>query len=254
LAAPLSRVDSVEEGALGAEVLVRNLSHAYGRPAPPGSRPGAGRDPEQQTILPVLRGVDLQVEAGGYLAVTGVSGAGKSTLLSLLGGLERVQSGSLVVAGRDLSALNTRELARFRREVVGFVFQDFGLLGMLTALENVEMALVLAGADRAERRRRAADLLGEVGLAGRLSHRPGSLSGGELQRVAIARALANRPRLVLADEPTGNLDEDSAVRVLELLERLRAQRGCTLVVVTHNPELAERADRRLRLSRGTLQP
>jgi ABC-type lipoprotein export system ATPase subunit len=252
LAAPSSRVDSVEEGAPGAEVRVRALFHAYGRPAQPAPPAAAWLEPGEQGVLPVLRGVDLDVQPGGYLAVTGVSGAGKSTLLSLLGGLERVQRGSLVVAGRDLSRLGPAELARFRREVVGFVFQDFGLLGMLTALENVEMALVLSGVERAARRRRAAALLDEVGLSGRLSHRPGSLSGGELQRVAIARALANRPRLVLADEPTGNLDEDSALRVLELLERLRAERGCTLVVVTHNPELAERADRRVRLSRGRL--
>jgi putative ABC transport system ATP-binding protein len=250
LAAPLGRFHGFEEGALGAEVRVRDLFHAYGRPA--AERPLRGQATPEEGVLPVLRGVDLEIQPGGYLAITGVSGAGKSTLLSLLGGLERVQSGSLVVGGRDLAALGPGELARFRREVVGFVFQDFGLLGMLTALENVEMALTLAGVARAERRRRASRLLEEVGLGARLSHRPATLSGGELQRVAIARALANRPRLVLAGEPTGNLDEDSAVRVLELLERLRAERGCTLVVVTHNPELAERADRRLRLSRGTL--
>jgi ABC-type lipoprotein export system ATPase subunit len=252
LAAPLGRVDGFEEGALGAEVRVRDLFHAYGRPAPKGSGQPAAL--EADGVLPVLRGVDLDAEPGDSLAITGVSGAGKSTLLSLLGGLERVQSGSLVVGGRDLTTLGPGELARFRREVVGFIFQDFGLLGMLTALENVEMALTLAGVERAERRRRAAGLLAEVGLAARLSHRPGTLSGGELQRVAIARALANRPSLVLADEPTGNLDEDSAVRALELLERLRAERGCTLIVVTHNPELAQRADRRLRLSRGRLLP
>ncbi len=257
LAAPLGRFDGFEEGAPGAEVRVRDLFHAYGRPAAEGSGgPAPQSPPEEQWsraggVLPVLRGVDLDVQPGGYLAITGVSGAGKSTFLSLLGGLERVQSGSVLVAGRDLPALGAGELARFRREVVGFVFQDFGLLGMLTALENVEMALTLSGVARAERRRRAATLLEEVGLAARLSHRPATLSGGELQRVAIARALANRPRLVLADEPTGNLDEDSALRVLELLERLRSERGCTLVV-THNPELAQRADRRLRLSRGTL--
>jgi putative ABC transport system ATP-binding protein len=236
LAAPLSRVETVEERAFGAEIRIRGLRHAYGE--------GGG--------LSVLRGLDLDVEPGGYVAVTGVSGAGKSTLLALLGGLEKVQTGSVLVGGRDLGRLGPRELAHFRRDVIGFVFQDFGLLGMLTALENVEMALTLAGVSRGERRRRAARLLAEVGLADRESHRPGALSGGELQRVAMARALANRPQLVLADEPTGNLDEDSALRVLELLERLRAERGCTLVVVTHNPELAQRADSRLRLSRGTL--
>jgi predicted ABC-type transport system involved in lysophospholipase L1 biosynthesis ATPase subunit len=246
LEAPQDRIADFEEGAPGAEVRVRDLFHAYRRRAPE----GYGDD----GMLSVLQGVDLDVDPGGYLAITGVSGAGKSTLLSLLGGLERVQTGTLVVGGRELPALAPGELARFRREVVGFVFQDFGLLGMLTALENVEMALTLAGVERSERRRRASGLLAEVGLATRVTHRPATLSGGELQRVAIARALANRPRLVLADEPTGNLDEDSAVRVLELLERLRAERGCTLIVVTHNPELAERADRWLRLSRGRLHP
>jgi ABC-type lipoprotein export system ATPase subunit len=237
LAAPLSRVETVGEPGFGAEIRIRGLLHAYG----------------EEGQVSVLRGLDLDVESGGYVAITGVSGAGKSTLLALMGGLEAVQSGSLVVGGRDLARLGPRELAHFRRDVIGFVFQDFGLLGMLTAQENVEMALTLAGVSRGERRRRAAALLAEVGLADRASHRPAALSGGELQRVAMARALANRPRLVLADEPTGNLDEDSALRVLELLERLRAERGCTLVVVTHNPELAQRAERRFRLSRGTLQ-
>jgi putative ABC transport system ATP-binding protein len=135
---------------------------------------------------------------------------------------------------------------------VGFVFQDFGLLTMLTARENVEMALTLAGVPRGERRDRAGTLLAEVGLAARAGHRPPRLSGGELQRVAIARALANQPAVLLADEPTGNLDEDSAFRVMDLLEQLRAEKGCTLIVVTHNHDLAARAERRFRLSRGLL--
>jgi putative ABC transport system ATP-binding protein len=194
----------------------------------------------------------MDVPAGGYAAVTGVSGAGKSTLLSILGGLEPVQEGTVLVGGEDVSALRGSDLARFRRTRVGFVFQDFGLLTMLTARENVEMSLTLTGVPRRERRAHADRLLGEVGLSARASHRPPKLSGGELQRVAIARALANRPAVLLADEPTGNLDEDSAVRVMELLERLRSDYGCTLVVVTHNLELAARADQRLRLSRGQL--
>ena len=218
-------------------VRVRGLTHRYG---------------EGPAALTVLCGVDMDVRAGGYAAVTGVSGAGQSTLLSILGGLERVQEGGVCVGGADVAALRGAELARFRRERVGFVFQDFGLLTMLTARENVEMALKLAGVARRERRGRALELLAEVGLAARASHRPPKLSGGELQRVAIARALANRPAVLLADEPTGNLDEDSACRVMELLERLRADRGCTLVVVTHNHELAARAEQRLRLSRGRL--
>ena len=241
MAAPLTEVEERNGRGAGAAVRVRGLSHVYG---------SAG----SELAVPVLRTVELQVEPGGYVAISGVSGAGKSTLLSILGGLEAVQSGSVEVAGRDLAGLSAGELARFRRDVVGFVFQDFGLLAMLTARENVEMALALAGVGRRERRARAEELLAAVGLAARSAHRPRSLSGGELQRVAIARALANRPQLILADEPTGNLDEDSALRVLELLERLRSERGCTLVVVTHNAELAARADRRLRLTRGRLQP
>ncbi|HKF74734.1 MAG TPA: ABC transporter ATP-binding protein [Candidatus Dormibacteraeota bacterium] len=225
-----------EESGRTAGIRVCALHHAY----------GVGG------AVSVLRGVELDVEPGGYLAITGVSGAGKSTLLSILGGLEPVQAGSVSVAGHDLAGLDRRELARFRRHDVGFVFQSFGLLGMLTARENVEMALALAGLPRRERRAHAEGMLAEVGLSARASHRPAALSGGELQRVAIARALAHRPQLVLADEPTGNLDEDSSVRIMELLERLRAERGSTLVVVTHNPELAARAAARVRLSRGRL--
>ena len=218
-------------------VRVHGLTHRYG---------------EGPEALTVLCGVDLAVPPGGYASVMGVSGAGKSTLLAILGGLEPVQHGLVCVAGSDVGRLRGRDLARFRRERVGFVFQDFGLLGMLTARENVEMALSLAGTDRLKRRERAEALLHEVGLSERAGHRPARLSGGELQRVAIARALANRPQVLLADEPTGNLDEGSAWRVMDLLERLRAERGCTLVVVSHNPELAVRADQRLRLSRGRL--
>ena len=218
-------------------VSVKGLTHRYG---------------EGPAALSILCGVDMELEPGGYAAVTGVSGAGKSTLLAILGGLEPVQGGSVVVAGEDVARLQGRELARFRRERIGFVFQDFGLLTMLTARENVEVALALAGVPRRDRRANADRLLAEVGLADRATHRPARLSGGELQRVAMARALANHPQVVLADEPTGNLDEGSAGRVMDLLERLRQERGCTLVVVTHNPELAARAESRLRLSRGRL--
>ena len=194
----------------------------------------------------------MELEPGGYAAVTGVSGAGKSTLLAILGGLEPVQQGRVLVAGVDVSRLGGGELARFRRQRIGFVFQDFGLLTMLSARENVEVALALARVPRGDRRKQADRLLAEVGLADRATHRPARLSGGELQRVAMARALANHPQVLLADEPTGNLDECSAGRVMDLLERLRKERGCTLVVITHNPELAARADHRLRLSRGRL--
>ena len=222
-------------GMPGAAIVVHDLSHRFS------SRAGD---------VVVLSGLGLQIEAGGYVALVGASGVGKSTLLSVLGGLEAPQSGSVVIDGENLGDLSRSELATFRRETVGFVFQHFGLLEALTAAENVELACSLARVAPAARRRRAAELLDAVGLADRARHRPVELSGGERQRVAIARALANGPRLVLADEPTGNLDDDSTARVVDLLESLPAQPGCTLVVVTHDQAIARRAERRLRLRNG----
>jgi putative ABC transport system ATP-binding protein len=198
----------------------------------------------------VLDNLDLDVPACGYVALVGQSGAGKTTLLTLLGGLERVQSGTLHVGEHDVVSLTGDRLAAYRRVTVGFVFQHFGLLDALTALENVELAMVLAGERTSQRRARARDLLEAVGMTPRAAHRPGALSGGERQRVAIARALANRPRLVLADEPTGNLDEDTSVEVLRLLESLQEERGCTLLVVTHDPGIARRAAQRVALDHG----
>ena len=226
-------------GAVGAAVAVRGLTHRFETP---------------NGTLTVLDALDLSVDAGGYVALTGRSGAGKSTLLSVLGGLERPQRGQVSVGGHDLDSLRGDGLAAFRRTTVGFVFQHFGLLGALTASENVELALTLAGRARNRRRKRSAELLDAVGLADRSRHRPMALSGGELQRVAIARALANEPRLVLADEPTGNLDEDSTDRVLDLLESVTAARGCTLIVVTHNRAVASRARARHHLDGGILRP
>ena len=221
----------------GAAISLHDVSHAY----------GAGR-----SLVPVLRAVDLEVAPGGYVALSGRSGAGKSTLLSLVGGLETATSGEIIVGGHAVGSLRGVRLAAFRRDTVGFVFQHFGLLDALTAAENVELALTLARAGGEDRRRRAAELLEAVGLADRAEHRPRALSGGERQRVAIARALANTPRLILADEPTGNLDEEAGERVLELLEALREARGCTLVVVTHNHAIAARADSRYRVDGGRL--
>ncbi len=223
--------------AAGAAVDVRDLSHRYQTADGP---------------LAVLDGVSFSIPAGGYVALTGASGAGKSTLLSILGGLEPPQAGHVQVGGRDLHGLDGDELAAYRRATVGFVFQHFGLLETLTAGENVEVALALAGTRAGARRARARELLAAVGLAERTGHRPAALSGGERQRVAIARALANRSRLVLADEPTGNLDERSATWVLELLERLPAEQGCTLAVVTHDRAVAARAPNRLHLVQGRL--
>jgi ABC-type lipoprotein export system ATPase subunit len=201
----------------------------------------------------VLRGLSLDVDEGEYVALVGPSGSGKTTLLSIIGGLERPQTGVVEVCGEDLTQLSGDQMAIFRRRSVGFVFQHFGLLDALTAFENVELALVLSGqGSQRARRDRARDLLRRVGLGKRLGHRPGQLSGGERQRVAIARALANEPRLILADEPTGNLDQASSAVVGDLLESVRQAEGCTLVVVTHHHALADRADRRLALSDGSL--
>jgi ABC-type lipoprotein export system ATPase subunit len=219
----------------GASIDVRQLSHRFA------SRSGT---------VTVLDGLDLHVDPGGHVALVGASGVGKSTLLSVIGGLEAPQGGSVVVDGADLNGLNRTELATFRRETVGFVFQHFGLLEALTAAENVELACSLAGISGPVRRERALELLDAVGLGARARHRPVELSGGERQRVAIARALANRPRLVLADEPTGNLDDDSTRRVVSLLESLPADHGCTLVVVTHDASIARRAQRCYRLESG----
>ena len=222
----------------GVPVRARALSHAYGR----GSHG-----------VPVLHGVDLDIAAGSHVALQGPSGAGKSTLLSLLGGLEPPQEGELSVGGHSLRGLHGGGLAAYRRLVVGFVFQHFGLVDVLSARENVMLALSLSGVPLAERRRLADAALEAVGVGHRASHRPGQLSGGERQRVAIARAIVKQPRLLLADEPTGNLDDESAARVLDLLDTLRHEHGCTLVVVTHNALVAARADRQLHLLDGVVQ-
>jgi putative ABC transport system ATP-binding protein len=222
---------------LGSAVHVHGLGHWY--------RSGG-------TPVEALHDVELEIPAGGYVALTGPSGAGKSTLLSLIGGLERPQSGALRVGDHDLRRLQGDALAAFRRTTVGFVFQHFGLLDLLSARENIELAAALSSPARG-RRALALSLLHEVGLSARADHRPGQLSGGERQRVAIARALVNDPSLILADEPTGNLDADSAMRILDLLERIHAERGCTVLVVTHNDAVAQRADRRYRLEGGRLQ-
>jgi ABC-type lipoprotein export system ATPase subunit len=222
---------------VSASIVVRGLSHRYSTSA--GS-------------LTVLEGINFEVPAAGYAALTGPSGAGKTTLLSLLGGLEAVQEGQVRVDGVDLSTLSGDGLAAYRRTTVGFVFQHFGLLDTLTAAENLELARALTGTPLRRRRQEARDLLGAVGLRGREDHLPKQLSGGERQRVAIARAVSNGPRLLLADEPTGNLDEDSAAKVMTLLEALPSERGVTVVVVTHNRAIARRAPFRLALDAGRL--
>ena len=198
-----------------------------------------------------LRGVSLTVDAARMISVVGPSGGGKSTLLHLLGGVDLPTSGTVTLLGRPTHALPDAQLARVRLAHVGFVFQRFFLLPMLTAEENVMLPMLEAGVPVGARRARAAALLERMGLAGRAAHRPGQLSGGEMQRVAIARALANRPALLLADEPTGELDDETGREIIRLL-RDATQDGCAVVVVTHNVELAALADLRLRMRNGVV--
>jgi putative ABC transport system ATP-binding protein len=198
-----------------------------------------------------LRGVDLTIGRGDYLAVIGPSGSGKSTLLNILGCLDRPTSGSYAFDGRDVSQLSDVERTKLRQDQIGFVFQFFHLLARLTAQGNVELPMLFAGVSRAERRSRAAEVLDSVGLADRAHHRPDQLSGGQRQRVAIARAVVMGPGLVLADEPTGNLDKASAFEVMDLLEAMNRD-GQTVVLVTHDPEVAERAKARVRMDDGDI--
>ncbi len=198
-----------------------------------------------------LRGVDLTIGRGDYLAVIGPSGSGKSTLLNILGCLDRPTSGSYAFDGRDVSQLSDVERTKLRQDQIGFVFQFFHLLARLTAQGNVELPMLFAGVSRAERRSRAAEALDSVGLADRAHHRPDQLSGGQRQRVAIARAVVMGPGLVLADEPTGNLDKASAFEVMDLLEAMNRD-GQTLVLVTHDPEVAVRAKNRVRMDDGDI--
>ncbi len=200
--------------------------------------------------LEVLRGVSLEVPRGGFVALQGASGAGKSTLLHLLGGLDTPDAGSVRIQGRELSKLSGSALARFRNEKVGFIFQAYHLFPEFDALENVMMPARMAHRDAGETRRRATRLLEQVGLGQRLDHRPYELSGGEQQRVAIARALINDPELILADEPTGNLDSHTGQEILELLCHLRDDRQRTLLVATHDGRVAARAPVIVRLEDG----
>jgi lipoprotein-releasing system ATP-binding protein len=201
----------------------------------------------------VLRGVSLEVHAGESVALIGASGVGKSTLLHLLGGLDRPTAGQVLFAGEDMYARSESALARLRRTEIAFIFQFYNLLGEMTALENAMMPALLQRLTAAEARERGAVALHDVGLGDRLAHRPGELSGGEQQRVAIARALVGAPRLLLADEPTGNLDPKTSEVIWDLFLRLQAERGLAVVIATHNHELARRADRGYRLVEGRAQ-
>ena len=200
-----------------------------------------------------LRGVSLRIEESEYVAIVGPSGSGKSTLMHLLGCLDRPTSGELRIGGRDVSVMSDGELAELRNHTIGFVFQSFQLLGRTSALDNVSLPLVYRGVRGSERRDRAAAALESVGLGHRLQHRPGQLSGGEQQRVAIARALVGEPTLLLADEPTGNLDTRSGADVMATLERLNADQGVAVVVVTHDLEVAAMARRRIAVRDGLVE-
>jgi putative ABC transport system ATP-binding protein len=203
------------------------------------------------SVVDALKGVSLQVERGEHVAIVGPSGSGKSTLLNILGCLDRPTSGGYEFADVLVGSLNENELSKLRRYHIGFIFQFFHLLARLTALGNVEVPLLFAGMETRERRQRARQALEAVGLGQRIDHRPDQLSGGERQRVAIARAVVMGPQLLLADEPTGNLDRKSAAEVMQLLESMNAD-GLTLIIVTHDMEVANRAGRVIRMDDGTI--
>jgi putative ABC transport system ATP-binding protein len=203
--------------------------------------------------VPVLDGLSIEIDKGEYVALMGPSGSGKTTLLNLIGGIDRPTSGQVIVDGEDIGALSTRDLARWRSRHVGYIFQLYNLMPVLTALQNVELPLLLVkGMKAKERRDRARLALSIVGLEDRLDHYPRQLSGGQEQRVAIARAVVSDPTMILADEPTGDLDKKSATEVLELLEKLNTGYEKTIVMVTHDPGAAERAHRMVHLDKGVL--
>ena len=214
---------------------------------------GVERDyPSGESTVHALAGVDLRVEPGELIAVRGRSGSGKTTLLNVLGGLDRPTAGRVAIEGRDLASLSTSELLDLRRQTISFIFQGFGLLPILSAAENVEIPLRLAKAAPGDRRERVAEMLDVVGLGGRADHRPSELSGGEQQRVAIARALANRPRILLADEPTGQLDSETGHLIMALIRRVVRIEHVTAIVATHDPGMLDVADRVVELRDGRL--
>ena len=198
-----------------------------------------------------LRGVNLKVESGDFLAILGPSGSGKSTLLNLIGALDKPTAGTLLIDGVDISKLNDSQLADLRRKV-GFVFQFFNLIPRFTAIGNVELSMSIADVNRAERRRRAEELLETVGLKERMNHKPAELSGGQQQRVAIARALANNPKFLLLDEPTGNIDSKTAREVMTLIKKLNEDKGVTIIMVTHDQHLAREAKRVVQVFDGVI--
>ncbi|MBE0519521.1 ABC transporter ATP-binding protein [Candidatus Bathyarchaeota archaeon] len=206
-----------------------------------------------KVVVPALRGVSFDVEKGEFLAIFGPSGGGKSTLLHLMGCLDRPDKGKILIDGSNILKLSDDKLAELRLTKMGFVFQFFNLLPRLTSLRNVELPLTIAGLPEKETSKRANEMLKLVGLEGRMDHRPFELSGGEQQRVAMARALINDPKIVLADEPTGNLDTKTGWEIVELMKKLNKEKGQTFVVVTHDPHIAEAADRIIHLKDGLIE-
>jgi putative ABC transport system ATP-binding protein len=199
----------------------------------------------------VLKGIDLQIDEGEFIALMGPSGSGKSTLLNIVGCLDRPTSGHFMLLGQDISLASDDELARLRREELGFIFQTFNLIGRISVQKNVELPMILSGVMRQTRRERALKLLQDVGIAHRSNFNPQNISGGERQRVAVARALANDPAIIIADEPTGNLDLKNSEEVMKILSKLN-QEGRTIIMVTHNPEITENCSRVIRLRDGRI--
>jgi putative ABC transport system ATP-binding protein len=231
-------VEKTKEDVMSKDVIVtQNISKTYGKP------------PLQ---VFALRETNLHIKQGDYIAIIGPSGSGKSTLMNLLGCLDKPTSGKIFIDGSDVSTLNENELARIRREKIGFIFQKYNLIPTLNALENIELSMGFAGVDSQTRTTKAKQLLEMVELSKRLTHKPSELSGGEQQRVAIARSLANNPSIILADEPTGNVDSKSGENIMNILEEVN-RKGETIIVVTHNMAIAQRAKRVLRIQDGEVR-
>lgn len=205
-----------------------------------------------EAAVTALNGVSISVKQGEFVSIMGTSGSGKSTLLNLIGGLDRFDSGEIVVDGLDISSLDENQLARYRREKIGFIFQSYNLIPTLTALQNVELPLIFAGVPKEERLVRAQDMLRTVGLGRRINHRPTEMSGGEQQRVAIGRALINSPSIILGDEPTGNLDSKTGEEIMDLLALMNKKSNLTILMVTHDPDKARYADRTVRIKDGRI--